>query len=344
MGDLHSIRRAVVTLGVAIMLVIAGGGAARAAAWHWSQPLHTDNTQGQSLSNLQCPSAVECVTLSASNQLVGFAPDQAVSPGTVVTPEAPGQVLMGLSCPSVSQCETITADGELVRANLASGGGASTVQLQPATDQPVVDGLHAISCVSMTLCVVVTGAGQAISLDPSSPGSALTANLVSGQEFGLVALSCPSTTQCTAVGHSVAVTFDPTTLAVSGSGALAGSQSLVSQVDCPDTTECVASTSAGRALTFAPDSPGTAVATTLETGQLYPIEAPQLSQRQRLRRRLPGGPRDRLRPRRRGDLQPAGRRRRRRLSRRREVPADHRTDLPGGAVRGGDRRRPVRDV
>jgi hypothetical protein len=273
MGDFHSIRRAVVTFGVAIMLVLAGGGAAHAAAWHWSQPLRTDNTQGQSLNGLQCPSATECVTLSASNQLVAFGPDQAVSPGTVVTPEAPGHVLMGLSCPSVSQCETITADGELVGADPASGGDASTVQLQPVTDQPVVDGLHAIDCVSTDLCVVVTGAGQAISFDPSSPGSAQTATLVSGQEFGLVALSCPSATQCTAVGHSVAVTFDPTTLAVSASGALAGSQSLVSQVDCPDTTECVASTSAGRALTFAPDSPGTAVATTLETGQLYPIVA-----------------------------------------------------------------------
>ncbi len=122
--------------------------------------------------------------------------------------------------------------------------------------------------------------GREATFDPSSPGSPAP-QTISGSSFG--AVSCPTATQCTAVGvgptasngepQGYESTFNPQTPSA-GSGAvvdtgtailngqfcftgLCPDNALLTQVSCPAADECIASDVLARLLTFDPQSPGT---------------------------------------------------------------------------------------
>jgi hypothetical protein len=94
----------------------------------------------------------------------------------------------------------------------------------------------------------------------------------------LQAVSCPSTSQCTAVGgFGEEVTFNPAT---PGSGASAGlGLGLASAIACPSTSQCTAVDTNGKQVTFDPTAPGTPTPTTIDAGAfLLAVACPTTTQ------------------------------------------------------------------
>ncbi|MCW3022549.1 MAG: hypothetical protein JWR30_1871 [Conexibacter sp.] len=170
--------------------------------------------------------------------------------------------LTGIACPTTSQCTAIGI-GTAYTFNPAA-------PQTPASAQPAF-GMVAIACPSASQCTVLASPGNGqpdtlVTFDPGAPAQT-TKNTVSGAGR-LGRLSCPTTTQCTAVDAGGAVTtFNPT---IAGSPTPVQISDLpLHVIDCPSTAQCTAAGS-GLAVTFDPKVPGTPKAIDLGAGQAPP--------------------------------------------------------------------------
>ena len=99
-----------------------------------------------------------------------------------------------------------------------------------------------------------------------------------GAGTALDGVSCPTTSQCTAVdGHGREVTFNPQSPA-GATGSVVASAALTA-VACPAATQCTAVDSQGQQVTFNPQSPGSPAPTTIDSGALpLSVDCPSATQ------------------------------------------------------------------
>jgi hypothetical protein len=114
--------------------------------------------------------------------------------------------------------------------------------------------VDAVSCPTSDLCVAVDEVGREITFDPAAPEQSVPVAIDAGAD--LTAVSCPSTTQCTAVSHGVGVqeevTFDPfLPQAYTKAPVMFGSQ-----ISCPSVTQCTIVAGDVAEQTFNPQAPG----------------------------------------------------------------------------------------
>jgi hypothetical protein len=174
---------------------------------------------------------------------------------------------LAVSCPSTGQCTT---------AGLGDGFGAASKVLAATFDpgsgsenaagptQVGSGAVTALSCPSATQCTAVTvnsgGSSGEVTFDPAT-GIANAAGVkqiepnVGASGDGVTSVSCPSSTQCTAVDpDGRETTFDPATGAVNPSVTVAPNSWAVS---CPLVTQCTATADIpASGITHTPDSDG----------------------------------------------------------------------------------------
>ena len=196
------------------------------------------------------------IVVLASTGAVAHAATFSWSSPVAIDPSGGQQSLSAIACPAANQCVAVDGNGSVVTFNPASPGTSSTVTtIAPRTS------LSGLVCPSASECIAV-GGGVDATFDPSAPTGATVNTLepATGSQ-DLVAVACPSTSQCTAIDYASgdAVTFNPT---ATGGGSVAaapvaGNYSLGS-ISCPSTAQCTTlDRYDGSQHTFNPATPGT---------------------------------------------------------------------------------------
>jgi len=244
-------------LAAALVLLAAVCSAASASPLHWSAGRQIDRSSGVSLASLVCPSASQCDALDADDRLVEFDP---ASPGHVTRVQVSAPTpLVDLACASADQCTLIDRSG--AEATFDPGSPPATLTFQ------TVDGAvssasssaeaSAVACPSNSLCVLVDGAGNLVAFNPASPSSPMTAPLDPGEDLGLVAVTCPSASQCTAISQTKEFTFDPAGVdgVVSVTSTTIDSKAgFARAIACASATQCTAVDESGHETTFDPQT------------------------------------------------------------------------------------------
>ena len=227
--------------------------ATASAALVWSAPLFLNaEFMNAGLADLACPTSTHCVAVDASGREVAFDPADP-SAWTAYTIDGT-HALTDVSCPAASQCAAVDHRGAEITFDPEEVGAAP--------QRHVIDpghSLDSVSCPSIGLCVAVDGSGDAVTFDPEDPSSVQSVRLGT---TALSSVSCPSTTQCTALASGSfwgwaaqqaqrMVTFDPQTLAIV-SVIQVPETADVTTLSCPTTDECVG---AGTAVSVAAGQP-----------------------------------------------------------------------------------------
>ncbi len=252
-------------LATAIALLALLSTTASAASLSWSPGRQIDRSGGVGLDALVCPSGSQCDALDADNRLVQFDP---ASPGhtTRVQIATPAR-LVDLTCASATQCMLIDETGGVATVNPSSLPPTLIFSnVDPAVSSPSSSAqAGAADCPSGSECVLVDGAGNVVVFDPASPSSAVTTSLEQGEDFGLVAVTCVSSTQCTAVSQTREWTFDPTDPAAATSVTIDAAAGFARSVTCPSATQCTAVDQSGHETTFDPQTATTTGPVSLAT-------------------------------------------------------------------------------
>ena len=260
------------SLAAAIALLAALSGVATASPLRWSTGRQIDRSGGVGLGTLVCPSGGQCDALDADNRLVQFDP---ASPGgrTRVQISAPSR-LVDLTCASTTQCTLIDQTGGEATFNPSSPPATLTF----ATVDPAVSSSSSsaqagpAACPSSSECVLVDGAGNVVVFNPASPSSATSTSLETGEDFGLVNVTCVSTSQCTAISQTREWTFDPSTPGNATSATIDTAAGFARAVTCPSATQCTAVDESGHETTFDPQSGATAGPVSLATSPYTEFE------------------------------------------------------------------------
>jgi hypothetical protein len=249
---------------------------ASAAPLRWSAGRQIDRSGGVSIGALTCPSSSQCDALDADGRLVRFDP-AAPTAATRVQISAPAP-LVDLTCASGTQCTVIDrAGGE---ATFDPGSPAATLTFT-SVDPAVASASSSAqagpaACPSSTECVLVDGAGNVVVFDPSSPSTSASTSLDPGQDFGLVGVTCVSSTQCTAISQTKEWTFDPTApggVASATSATIDTLAGFARALVCPLATQCTAVDESGHETTFDPQTGVTAGPVSLATSPYTQFDA-----------------------------------------------------------------------
>lgn len=253
------------------------------------------------LYGVTCPSVTQCTAVGlvgATNteEEVTFDP---ASPGTGAVEAAIASAGAGrpsLACPSLTQCTATIANGGEVTFNPTSPGPANPVTLDNGGTEQVSQlaqlWFSSIACPSMTQCTAVGPAStsqpfpvirQEVTFNPTSPGTPTPTTIDPGQTGFLTGVSCPSITQCVAVGFGGNVgqvfIFDPTS---PGSPIPTTIGAWVpSGVSCPSLSQCTTSAWSGIhsvELTFSPASPGRMTRASLSGSGNGGVSCPSITQ------------------------------------------------------------------
>jgi alpha-galactosidase len=203
------------------------------------------------LVGIACPSTRSCVAASAFGGVATLNP---AKPGTLkFTSVDSGRQLTGISCPSASECVALDLAGHAVRFNPSDL--RQSVRIAPADRgrEPT-----AIDCVSPRSCVIVDGSGYEVVYDPHTGRDSHRYQVDPWIYLGSV--SCPSATQCTAVGGGgnggpSQVTFNPVSGQVTAGGIASLDDVTVNgdvSVSCPTSSQCTAVDGSGDEVTFDP--------------------------------------------------------------------------------------------
>jgi hypothetical protein len=173
---------------------------------------------------------------------------------------APGKSVTGISCPKVRLCVAIDSAGDVITSSRPAGKGtwvAAHVDSSPNYNDGS-SALTGISCPSLRPCVAVDYDGNAVtSTSPTGGAAAWSVHLIdNGLDYecfhyggsgpacvpGLVAVSCASVTQCTALDWAAGIlsSSDPTGAASWGGGQQPASESFDS-LACPSARFCLLS-------------------------------------------------------------------------------------------------------
>jgi hypothetical protein len=161
---------------------------------------------------LACPAATECVAVDQNGREITFNP-QALAPSTPATVDHEEfNPLEGLACPSVSRCVAVSQGGREVTFDPGAPAAAAARLIDRSAGGGVVGqetGLMAVACPAFDACSAVDGNGRTLTFDPAAPGLPIAHRIDAGSP--LLALDCAARAECTTVGQSEEVTFDPFT-------------------------------------------------------------------------------------------------------------------------------------
>jgi hypothetical protein len=224
------------------------------------------------------PTLAATTTAAGAADLKWSAPQQIDSAGTAG--------IGAFACPSTTQCTAVDHAGQEVTFNPDAVGDPGRTLLVPAGN------LLSVACPSTTECIAgfapfsfgisALGARNVVTFNPRDPSSAATV-LVNSAGLDLSSLSCPTTTQCTAVamdinGHNGAVvTFDPQASSAPARTVLDAANEL-GAVACPTATQCTAAGHDGRLWTFNPQAPGSPAAYGTGAGDFTRVTCPTTTQ------------------------------------------------------------------
>jgi hypothetical protein len=264
---------------LAVVLVLGGlsfcAGPASAAPLRWSGFQATDSVGNIALGSMACTSSSACVALDADGRLVQFGSDpNQLAPNDIAdqdvrVPVDPPAPLVALACSGTAQCTAVDRAGSVTTFNVGSPySGFRFTRVDQAVSETGGDGPTAIACASTSRCVLVDGAGGAVSFSPSDPSAAIRTVLDPGPGSGLLAVACPSATQCTAIGATREWTFDPSNPAAAMTTTIDTAPAAATALVCPSVMQCTAVDGSGRETTFDPQTTaaGTPVAVSSAPG------------------------------------------------------------------------------
>jgi hypothetical protein len=222
---------------------------------------------GLNLTGVACPSASQCTAVDDVGQEVTFNPTASGTPALTKIYSNGG--LAAIACVSSHQCTALAQYGQEVTFSPINNPGSPT----PFTIDggfPRGGGLGGpgtLACPSPSVCVATLGSndGQVLTFNPSSP-TTVTATYIDFGNYGLLAVTCLSPSQCIAVDYNGNVmTFDPNSPGSPTPFLVDGVGYDLSAVACPSTSQCTAldpQPGVGE-ITFNPNSPGTPSPTAL---------------------------------------------------------------------------------
>jgi hypothetical protein len=260
------------TLTVALLL---GADSSALAATTWeSRQIEVGEREGDSLSDISCPTASLCVavgdrgTIATSENPGGGAGawrSETVTPGphAGTVPGEPDRTSPGafesVSCPTTEMCAAVTYAGDFY-ASADPEGGASTWRATDLDGDDADTHLGSVSCPTPAFCVTVaagsgavgaSGGGKIVGIDnPLSASISLTQVQLDGA-LELQAVSCPSLAFCIAVANKgkVVVSTDPGGAApVWRELGTQGGPGDLEAVDCPAESLCLAGNARGNVL------------------------------------------------------------------------------------------------
>jgi hypothetical protein len=196
---------------------------------------------------------VQCTALDEGGGEVTFNPQAppTTPPDRVATGDSSADAI---ACAATSQCTVVAENGKeftfdpstptppVTKAQIdTSGIGGGPGQ---------TEGLTAISCPTTTMCVAVDAVGRAIGFAPANPGTPAPVRIDRGAP--LLGVSCPSRSQCTAMGPYDESTFNPLSGKAAKHGTIVTDHFFqASDVACATSTRCLAIVT-GHQATFNP--------------------------------------------------------------------------------------------
>jgi hypothetical protein len=212
------------------------------------------------LDGASCPTATQCLAVGGDDTLGGAAVPLDPATGMVTSGQSAHDVggtglLAAVACASSTQCLAVGDD---------SGGDPVDVPLDPATgeitsgqsahDLSGIEGIFGVACPSSTSCVAVGALaldateleGESYTLNPATGAVISGPHVLTGLDFP-INITCPSATQCLAVGLNsddtagLAAPIDPATGVISA-GQSTQTVSGMSEplgVACPTPTLCM---------------------------------------------------------------------------------------------------------
>jgi hypothetical protein len=235
--------------------------------------------QGPRIFALACVSTTLCVAASLTGEVITFDPNSTAAP--VVTALV-AVAWASIVCPSATQC-TVAGDGEEATFDPTSPAAATRAAIAPSKRQ-----LVGLACPSDVQCTVLDQLGDQLTFDPQTPPATVpTAYGVAPPSDD--AIACASTTQCAVTtSDGEESTFDPATPTAAlhpakidkpHTGGGPGQTNGVTALSCPATTSCVAVDAGGRAIAFAPSSPGSPTPVRIDAGSpLLGVSCPSTHQ------------------------------------------------------------------
>jgi hypothetical protein len=239
----------------------------------------TINPQGLAIFALACASSTLCVAADTNGNAITFDPNSTAAP--VVTALF-AVAWASVVCPSATQC-TVAGDGKEATFDPTSPAAAAEATIAPSKRQ-----LVGLACPSDVQCTVLDQLGDELTFDPQTPPATVpTAYGVAPPSDD--AIACASTTQCTVTtSDGKESTFDPTKptaplhsakIDKSHTGGGPGQTEGVTAISCPMATSCVAVDAGGRAIAFAPSSPGSSTPVLIDGGSpLLGVSCPSTHQ------------------------------------------------------------------
>jgi len=235
--------------------------------------------QGPAIFGLACASATLCVAADTNGNAITFNPSSTAAP--VVTALF-AVVWSSVACPSTTQC-TVAGDGDEATFDPTSPAAAEAVTIEQGKRQ-ILD----LACPSDVQCTALDKDGGEVTFNPQMPPTAAPTAVGFGTSL-VVAIACGSTTQCTVIApNGKEFTFDPATptstvvsanVDSSSRGGGPGQTEGVTAISCPAATSCVAVDAVGRAVAFAPASPGSPTPVRVDGGSpLFGISCPSVHQ------------------------------------------------------------------
>jgi alpha-galactosidase len=207
------------------------------------------------LLSVSCPADDQCTGVDILGQEVTFDPS---SPAGAHVAALRRTTLDSVDCIALDDCVGLTRNGSVFTFDpqVAHPRAGAVQALDPGAGEPT-----ALSCPAFDRCVIVDGRGEEVTFNPSHLRGEHPTRAAVDADVYLAAISCPSTTQCTATGGGgnggdSVVTFDP-----SDGSVIAGPTSIdpatgngLSSVACPSTSQCTAADGSGNEVTFDPTS------------------------------------------------------------------------------------------
>ncbi|MEX2108230.1 MAG: hypothetical protein WD827_05010 [Solirubrobacterales bacterium] len=204
-----ALRRSLLGLLLAFVLLVVGAGTAVGATWTGVQLTGEAGKVG--MFGVSCPSASLCVAVGGNNTVAtstnptgGVADWKAayVGEGAILT--APnssfnGRQIRGVSCPSSELCVAVSFDGLIYASTNPTGGEAawSTVDLDGKGPNTHMLG---ISCPTPSFCAASAGKGKIVTSTNPTGGVSDWSIATLDHSVELRGISCVSPTFCVAVG------------------------------------------------------------------------------------------------------------------------------------------------
>ncbi len=262
-------RRFFVVLSAVIGLALCVGlTSASARPLRWSGINQLQYSGGIALGSIACEGQSNCVALDAYGRVARLElhssspPDgqpRSFYPVVLGTPGQPSAI----ACPNVN-CTAVTDTGGETTFDLKSPTHhARYDRVDPGASAARTRATPGLACPSPTLCVIADDAGNIVTLSPTDPQNATRTALDPGGS--LVAVACPTATQCTAISQTEQWTFDPRDPATHVTATIETGTGQATALACPSTAQCTSVDASGRETTFDPQTAtaGTPVAVSI---------------------------------------------------------------------------------